>query len=109
MTSPADEPGFVHVSCSACGSPDVWLQCDQCKRRSAFSLHEDRFSCGCGASYTFAVCLCGSHVPTEHLRPVPFEKGPLSLRDLEVDWRKVAVLGAAAAGLVGSGIWLMLG
>lgn len=109
MTSPADEPGFVHVTCSSCESPDVWLQCERCRRRATFLLHEDRFTCTCGAGYDHAVCTCGASVPVEHLRPVPFEKGPLSLQDLEVDWRKVAVLSAAAASLMGSGLWLMFG
>lgn len=109
MTSPSDEPGFVHVSCPACAAPDVWLQCDQCRRRGNFLLEEESFTCTCGARYSFAVCLCGNRVPPEHLRPVPFEKGPVSLQDLELDWRKVAVLGVVAAGLLGSGAWLWFG
>ena len=109
MTSPADEPGFVQVGCPACGAADVWLQCDRCKRRSTFRLAEDGFSCACGATYDHAICMCKNRVPPAHLRHVPFEKGPVSMQDLEIDWRKVAVVGAAAAGIVGSGLWLMLG
>lgn len=109
MTSPADEPGFVHVDCSACNAPDVWLQCDACKRRGGFTFGTDGFSCACGATYGHAVCLCGARVSVAHLRPVAFEKGPIGMGDLEIDWRKVAVLVTAGAGVVGSGLWWMLG
>lgn len=108
MTS-TDEPGFVQVSCPDCSNDELWLQCDRCSRRCGFSPLDDGFQCECGARYRFARCGCGAEVPPEHLRPVPFEKGPVSLADLVIDWRKVAVLGAAAAGLLGSGLWLLLG
>jgi len=105
MTHSPSDPGFIRVDCKSCNNPDVWFRCDQCGKSDHFSLGESAVSCDCGASYTAGNCTCGQAVPFEQLVFVPFDKGPVTLADLEVAWGRVAALGVGVIGLIGLGAY----
>jgi hypothetical protein len=105
---PLEKRGFIHVRCTACNNPEVWLKCQKCQKSDHFWLDESGVDCDCGSRYDHANCLCGQTVPKERLEFVPFEKGPKALADLEWDWRRIAIAAivlVALLGLVSAGIW----
>ncbi len=99
---------FLRVRCDTCGSSDNWTRCERCGRQSLFTLRADGFGCACGADYGHAICACGVSVAPGGLEAVPFEQGPLSWSDLELDRRKLAGLGLVV--VLGLGVlWVLLG
>jgi hypothetical protein len=108
---PLEQRGFIHVRCTTCNNPEVWLRCQKCQKADHFWLEPAGVDCDCGSKYDHATCLCGNAVPKEQLTFVPFEKGPAALADLEWDWRRIAVLAAIAVAVVTAGvvgIWLAI-
>lgn len=104
--------GFVRARCESCNKPDVWLTCNTCKKSDRFVVEPTGIVCHCGAAYAFATCTCGANVPRGRLEWVPFEKGPLSLADWELDKRRLAMLGVgsvALMGIVAYAIWTFIG
>ena len=113
MTTPAnptlDDRGFIHVRCNACGNPEVWLRCEKCEHSDHFLLTDGAAHCRCGAIWQTATCLCGAQVPPEgKIEFVAFQDGPMALADLEPDWTRIALVGAALLLVVGGGAWWML-
>jgi hypothetical protein len=99
---------FVRVACPACSRGDVFLTCNACQRREGFTLEEARVVCACGAGYDHAVCVCGAKVPRAGLLAVPFEQGPVSLSDFELDPRKLALVGGLVLAVLAGLGWLLL-
>ena len=87
-----DSYGFVHAHCTACNDPNVWLTCNQCDKSDHFVVMEGVIHCKCGATYDHATCTCGERVEAAQLEWTPFTKGPMTLADLEWDYRRVALL-----------------
>lgn len=99
-----EDRGFVRVSAE--GEDDLWLTCQQCGKSDHFLLG-DAVHCACGASYDHTVTPAGTRVEMEGLTFVEFSKGPMTLADLEVDPRKIGLLGLVAV-LVLAAVWWML-
>ena len=98
-----DSRGFVRVT--APNEADLWLTCQQCQRSDHF-LVTDVVRCSCGAQYDHTVTPAGTRVGMDNLTFVPFEQGPMSLADLELDPRRVAILLLVVLAIV-SWLWLI--
>ena len=109
MTQPAPQPGFVRVDCQACKNTDVWFRCDSCGKSDHFALEGGVATCDCGATYDRGNCTCGQTVPGENLVFVPFDKGPMTLADLEVAWGRIALLVGGLVIVVGLGAYWWMG
>ncbi len=100
-TPPIDRLGFVRVPPQG-DQPETWLQCNACEKRERFWIEQERVRCSCGAVYDHAA-VDQTRVPVSELTWVPFDKGPVQLSELEVDWRRIAalvlVLALAAGGI----------
>ena len=92
MSTSLSDRGFIRVDCNSCKNPDVWFRCDSCKRSDHFLFADGKASCDCGATYDRGNCTCGNTVPSEGLKFVEFEKGPMALAELEVAWGRLAAL-----------------
>ena len=102
--------GFVHVHCTSCNNKDVWLRCQTCNKADQFLLEAGTVYCQCDANYQFATCLCEVQVPPNGtLEFVPFEKGPITLADMEVDWTRVGVLGVVVLTILTGAAWFLFG
>lgn len=99
-----DERGFIKVT--APGEPDIWLTCDACGKSDHFKL-TDAVECACGARYDHAKTPGGQRVGLEGLTFVEFSKGPMTLADLEMDPRKVAVWVAVVVAVVVGAWWAL--
>ncbi|MFT5587368.1 MAG: hypothetical protein ACI9VR_004977 [Cognaticolwellia sp.] len=100
-TPPIDRLGFVRVPPQG-GSAETWLQCNACQKRERFWIEADRVRCSCGAAYDHAA-VEQVQVPVSELSWVPFDKGPVQLAEMEVDWRRIGALLlvlALAAGVI---------
>ena len=98
---PIERLGFVRVPPQG-ESAETWLKCNACQKRERFWIASDRVRCSCGAVYDHAA-VGEVQVSVSELRWVPFEKGPVELAEMELDWRRIAallVLLALAAGSV---------
>lgn len=104
-TPPLERLGFVRVPPQG-GKAETWLQCNECQKRERFWIEGERVRCACGASYDHAA-VEGGNVPVSELSWVPFDKGPVQLSELEVDWRRIAALLLVLALAVG-GIYALL-
>ena len=98
-----EDCGFIRVPAD---KQALWMTCDECGKSDHFWVEEDTVRCRCGARYSHAVRPDESTVPVSELEPVPFQKGPMQLADLELDpIRLVILLGIVAAAIVG-GLWM---
>ncbi|MED5371364.1 MAG: hypothetical protein VX899_10150 [Myxococcota bacterium] len=105
-TPELDKLGFVRVP-AAPGRPEQWLQCNQCDKRERFWIAEQRVHCSCGAAYDHAAV--GEHqVPAAELQWVAFKDGPVSLSEVELDPKRIAVVVAILAALVAVVVKLLL-
>lgn len=104
-TPPIERLGFVRVPAQG-EKAETWLQCNTCQRRERFWIEEERVRCACGAAYDHAA-VEGGKVAVSELTWVPFDKGPVQLAELEVDWRRIAALLLVLALAVG-GIYALL-
>jgi hypothetical protein len=99
---PIERLGFVRVPPQG-ESAETWLQCNACQKRERFWIEADRVRCSCGAAYDHAA-VDGGQVSVSDLSWVPFDKGPVELAEMELDWRRIAalllVLSLAAGGIV---------
>ncbi len=102
---PLESCGFVRVPADS----ELWMKCDGCSKSDHFWLEEEQVRCRCGARYGFALRPDGVEVPFEELVFVAFEEGPKSLATMELDPRRLMVVGLVVLGVVGAGLWLWLG
>ena len=98
-----DARGFIRVQADQ--EPDLWLTCQTCQKSDHFWVDE-AIHCSCGAHYDHTITPSGQRVGMEGLAFVPFNQGPMQLADLELDPRRVALLGLAVVLIVALG-WLM--
>lgn len=94
---PLDACGFVRVG------DNLWMKCDTCGKSDHFWL-DGVVRCRCGARYDHARRPDGATVPVAELVFVPFEKGPVSLRDMEWDPRRIGLIVVVLVAL-GAALW----
>jgi hypothetical protein len=104
-TPPIERLGFVRVPPQGVNA-ETWLQCNACQKRERFWIQEERVHCACGAAYDHAA-VEGGQVAVSELVWVPFDKGPVQLSELEVDWRRIVALLLVLA-LAAGGIYALL-
>ena len=106
-TLPAlEDCGFIRVP--GTDKSPLWMTCEKCSKSDHFWIEGEQIRCRCGASYSHALRPDGEKVGLEDLTLVPFNKGPMSLADLEWDVRRLAIFGVVAvAGLAGLA-WVLL-
>jgi len=102
---PLDECGFVRVP----ADEPLWMTCEQCKKSDHFWLTDTEVRCRCGARYSHAVRPDGSSVPRSGLLPVPFDKGPVQLADLEWDPVRLGIIATVLLAFLGAIGWAVLG
>lgn len=82
---PLESCGFVRVG------DNLWMKCDGCGKSDHFWI-DGVVHCRCGKRYDHALRPDGAKVPVADLVFVPFEKGPVALRDMEWDPRRIVLL-----------------
>jgi hypothetical protein len=97
---PLEACGFVRVP----GAAELWMKCEGCAKSDHFWI-DGVVRCRCGKAYDHAVRPDGTRVPVAELVFVPFDKGPVALRDLELDPVRVGVFAVVVLALVGAGVW----
>lgn len=97
-----DACGFVRVP----ADPPLWMKCESCQKSDHFWI-EGVVRCRCGARYDHAVRPDGTKVPVAELTVVPFDQGPVALRDLEWDPKRIGVFVVILVGIVAALVyWL---
>lgn len=104
MLPPLDACGFIRVP----GAEALWMTCEQCKKSDHFWL-DGGVNCRCGARYDHAVRPDGSTVPASQLSFVPFDLGPVALRDMEWDPRRLVLVAAVLLAVAGAAAWWIWG
>lgn len=104
-TPPLERLGFVRVPPQG-EQAETWLQCNACQKRERFWIDGARVHCACGAAYDHAA-VEGGRVSVSELSWVAFDKGPVQLSELELDWRRIAALALVLALALG-GVYALL-